>query len=287
MIWSAEQTLAAFFNGCQDLSQLCVLPLDKAGGLMQAVRAEVWGTPIEVREARSLPNLEGHFSIVSLTPMQLFQVLQSSAGIAQLQGFHTVLIGGGPMDLAMEKLLLQPDLLPVRFIHTFGMSETYSHFAGRIIGDTQGVYRVLRGYEWKIENHLLQVKSPATHGKWLETRDRVEAIGEGFLWLGRADFVVNSGGIKIHIEPLEQSIAAEFGWPLSDFFVWKRPDPVLGEALVLVHTRLEAINESLDWSFLPAYHKPKYLYQCLDAVFSNSKWLRDESLVKSKLLTSY
>ena len=284
MIWSAEQTLSAFFNCCQDLSQLCVLPLDKAGGLMQAVRAEVWNAPIEVREAASLPQLEGQFSIVSLTPMQLHHVVQSPQGIHQLLGFHTVLIGGGPIDPALEARLTQPDLLPVRFINTFGMSETYSHFAGRVIGDTHGIYRVLKGYEWKVEDELLFVQSPTTSHRWLETRDRVRAEADGFTWLGRADFVVNSGGIKLSIESIEEAISAHMGWPLTDFFVWKKTDSVLGEALVLVHTQLEAIETTSDWSFLPLYHKPKSLYHCSNPVVANGKWLRAVSFAQSRLI---
>lgn len=284
MIWSAEQTLAAFFNCCQDLSQLCVLPVDKAGGLMQAVRAEVWGTPIEVREARSLPQLEGQFSIVSLTPMQLHHVVQSPQGIRQLLGFHTILLGGGPIDATLEARLKEPDLMPVRFIHTFGMSETYSHFAGRIIGDTPSIYRVLKGYEWKIDDEMLSVKSPVTEQKWLETRDRVRADANGFTWLGRADFVANSGGIKLSIESIEFAISAHLGWPLTDFFVWKIPDPVLGEALVLAHTRQDAVEKTPDWSFLPPYHKPKCLYHCPHPAFANGKWLRVASFARSKLL---
>jgi len=284
MIWSAEQTLSAFFNCCQDLSQLCVLPLDKAGGLMQAVRAEVWNAPIEVREAASLPQLEGQFSIVSLTPMQLHHVVQSPQGIHQLLGFHTVLIGGGPIDPALEARLTQPDLLPVRFIHTFGMSETYSHFAGRVIGDTHGIYRVLKGYEWKVEDELLFVQSPTTSHRWLETRDRVRAEADGFTWLGRADFVVNSGGIKLSIESIEEAISAHMGWPLTDFFVWKKTDSVLGEALVLVHTQMEAIETTSDWSFLPPYHKPKSLYHCSNPVVANGKWLRAVSFAQSRII---
>ncbi len=284
MIWSAEQTLSAFFNCCQDLSQLCVLPLDKAGGLMQAVRAEVWNSPIEVREASSLPHLEGQFSILSLTPMQLHHVVQSPQGIHQLLGFHTVLIGGGPIEPALETRLTEPDLLPVRFIHTFGMSETYSHFAGRIIGDTHGIYRVFKGYEWKVEEELLFVKSPITGHQWLETRDRVRAEAGGFTWLGRADFVVNSGGIKLSIESIEEAVSAQLGWPLTDFFVWKRPDAVLGEELVLVHTQLTTIATTLDWSFLPPYHKPKVLYHCPHPVMANGKWQRVDSFAQSRLI---
>jgi O-succinylbenzoic acid--CoA ligase len=284
MKWSAEQTLSAFFNCCQDLSQLCVLPVDKAGGLMQAVRAEVWKTPIEVREARSLPNLEGQFSIVSLTPMQLYYVVQSPQGIESLKGFHTVLIGGGPIDPALEARLTEPDLLPVRFIHTFGMSETYSHFAGRIIGETPSIYRVLQGYEWKIDNEMLSVKSPATGNQWLQTNDRVRAEADRFSWLGRADFVVNSGGVKLSIESIEETVSAHLGWPLTDFFVWKIPDLVLGEALVLVHTQMETIEKTLDWSFLPPYHKPKFFYHCPNPVIANGKWQRAASFAQSRLI---
>lgn len=278
MIWSAERTREAWFHCCQDLSQLCVLPLDKAGGLMQAVRAEVWGSPIAIREASAVPNLEGQFSLVSLTPMQLHGVLQGDYGAHTLAQFHTVLLGGGPLDPALEQRLLEPDLLGVRFIHTFGMSETYSHFAGRVIAKTQEPYRVIPGYQWKIASDgELQVLSPCTQEQWLETRDLVQAQGPGFRWIGRRDFVVNSGAVKIHIEETESMIAKHLGWSTQAFFLWKEADPMLGERLVLVFSQHAPENRDIDWSFLPAYHKPKQWYLCETPLTQNGKWMRAAS----------
>ena len=65
----------------------------------------------------------------------------------------------------------------------------------------------------------------------------VEIIDEKhFYWLGRADHVINSGGVKIYPESLEPRIAQI----LSDngidnpFFLWGFPNKIFGEELTLV-----------------------------------------------------
>ena len=52
-----------------------------------------------------------------------------------------------------------------------------------------------------------------------------------FIWLGRTDFVINSGGVKLFPEQIEKKLM-----PLIErnFFVWKEEDKILGEKLVLV-----------------------------------------------------
>ena len=57
--WSANNTLQAWFDPGQPPIQLCVLPLTKAGGFMQIIRAAVWQTPIWVLppQANSCPDV--------------------------------------------------------------------------------------------------------------------------------------------------------------------------------------------------------------------------------------
>ncbi len=66
----------------------------------------------------------------------------------------------------------------------------------------------------------------------METNDVVELhTSNSFTWLGRLDFVINSGGIKIHPESVEKLLE-----PLIDrpFYLIGKPDEKLGEKAVLV-----------------------------------------------------
>lgn len=138
--WSAESTLNTWFthsNQPEDNTplapiQLCILPLNKAGGFMQLIRSAVWNTPIWIGPASANPFYDAKLSkshqtpshlkhvlflngevlpynpelwnqykpnILSITPMQLQLALKSETGQKILNQMHTVLIGGQAMDL--------------------------------------------------------------------------------------------------------------------------------------------------------------------------------------------
>ena len=52
-----------------------------------------------------------------------------------------------------------------------------------------------------------------------------------FLWKGRSDHVINSGGIKLHPEQIEKALSAIISVP---FFVFGKPDKRLGQSLSIV-----------------------------------------------------
>ena len=65
-----------------------------------------------------------------------------------------------------------------------------------------------------------------------DLNDLVELLSETtFRWLGRADRVVNSGGVKIFPETLESKLSSHIK---NRFFLAGIPDPELGERLVMV-----------------------------------------------------
>ncbi|HTF81761.1 MAG TPA: hypothetical protein VL947_08550, partial [Cytophagales bacterium] len=72
--------------------------------------------------------------------------------------------------------------------------------------------------------------------------------------LGRADFVINSGGIKIHPEQIEDQIGQHLSLDCS-YVISSVPDEKLGEAMVLVIEGTQIPN--IDFQFLDKYHRPK------------------------------
>lgn len=93
----------------------------------------------------------------------------------------------------------------------------------------------------------LWVKSPMSGTEKIQTNDIVDLKSENsFLWLGRVDFVVNSGGIKLHPEVLElkaESVIQEF-FPGSKFFFFGESDEKLGQKLVLILENEPSLEKS-------------------------------------------
>ena len=299
--WSAESTLNTWFthsNQPEDNTpltpiQLCILPLNKAGGFMQLIRSAVWNAPIWIAPASANPFYDAKLSkshltpshlkhvlflngevlpynpelwnqykpnILSITPMQLQLALKSETGREILNQMHTVLIGGQAMDLQLEKQILE--VFPnTRWIHTFGSTETASHFAGRILNHNTAEYTLTAGSTLNTnESGEIQISNPATNGRRITLHDKIQQTSDTtFMWLERTNLLVNSGGVKIPIEPLEKEIAQLLNWPLTSFYIAGQPHPILGEELTLFTTHsindMQRITDSL--AQLRKLHQPK------------------------------
>jgi O-succinylbenzoic acid--CoA ligase len=120
---------------------------------------------------------------------------------------------------------------------TFGMTETVSHIALAPIGTSELIYETLPGVEIGVsENQCLWIQSPLSGAEKIETNDSIELRSKNtFVWLGRADFVVNSGGIKLFPEQLEKKINPWMSerYPRVSYFFFGEADDRLGQRLVL------------------------------------------------------
>ena len=174
------------------------------------------------------------------------------------------MIGGAGLNPATRAKL---STMPFRAYETFGMTETVSHFALKLIG-VDAHFRLLPGYSIRLNAHqCLEVAGPATEGEWIATNDIVlKHTHNTFEWLGRSDFVINSGGVKLHPETLENSIRdlLEKEHIQLRFALSAMANAQLGEMLVLVY---ENTSAPLDMEYvlatlkqkLPPYSAPKQL----------------------------
>lgn len=114
------------------------------------------------------------------------------------------------------------------------MTETLSHIALRRINGEQKSqgYSPMAGVSVKINTEGCLVVGDLPLGiKGLVTHDLAQIAPDGsFTILGRTDNVINSGGVKLHLEALEEQLAA---LPFR-FVLTSVPDAVLGEALTLL-----------------------------------------------------
>src|SRR5690606_18916831 len=86
-----------------------------------------------------------------------------------------------------------------------------------------------------------------------------------FRWLGRVDHVINSGGIKLQVEQLEDKLADIFVESNfhNRFFLFPLPDDILGQKLCLAieseRYSKEVVYKLLEKRLLK-YEKPKNVY---------------------------
>lgn len=258
----------AFFGTTSSGHLLCCLNPAFIAGKMMLVRAMVWDCPITLVEPSSNPllGLEEQFSFFALVPLQLEACLAEEKSRKLLQAIPHVLIGGAALPLKIQQELVQ---LGIRAWQSFGMTETVSHIALAKIGEGELVYQALPGVVIGVnEQNCLWIQSPMIGPEKIQTNDVIELQSKNsFAWLGRADFIVNSGGIKLFPEQLEKKISAWMSerFPRVPYFFYGEADERLGQRLVLYvegeqsALNLELLEEELK-KFLGKFEIPKQIY---------------------------
>ena len=236
MLASAQAT-GAFFNTNQSSRLLCCLSPEYIAGKMMLVRAMVWDCPIWLVEPSGNPLEAIGFDpdFVAMVPLQVEKALENPKSLATLRRVKHLIIGGASISKKLKSEMIEHS---INAWQTYGMTETVSHIALAKITKGDLLYQTLPGVViGQDERGALWVKSPMSGSEKIQTTDLVELKSENsFLWLGRADFVVNSGGIKLHPEILEkktESVVHEF-FPDSRFFFFGESDERLGQKLVLI-----------------------------------------------------
>lgn len=233
--WSALQTGKAIQVRPDDHQLIC-LPLDKTAGFMQVVRSLVWKIPMTVAQTCSDPMsglpADHPYTIVSLTPAQLYAAMQAEAGQERLRRFRIILLGGDAVSPKLEQRCLEAG---IHFLHTYGMTETASHIALRKAGNA--AFYALEGVNIGVDEadgHLSVFLEAFPEMGRLHTRDAAELLPDGgFRLPGRLDNVINSGGVKIAPEPIEAALAAESVLQDRAFALAWLPDEELGQRAVL------------------------------------------------------
>lgn len=232
MIKSAERTIR-FFRLHKGDRILLSLPIHYIAGKMMLVRALVGGLDLILAAPSSRPLQEnyGTIRLAALVPLQIEESLHHGDSFGQIS---QLLIGGGELHPVTRQRL---SLLPRPEVYeSFGMTETYTHFAlKRINGPKPDQhFKILEGVRiGRDPRGCLEVEVPGVTAGPLLTSDLVEfnTHKDGFSWLGRFDNLINTGGIKIIPELLEEEVRRAIG---HECLVLHEPDRKLGNRLVLV-----------------------------------------------------
>jgi O-succinylbenzoic acid--CoA ligase len=127
------------------------------------------------------------------------------------------------------------------------------------------------------DRHCLVIDAHKISGEKIVTNDLVDVISDTqFVWKGRIDNVINSGGIKLIPEQIEEKLASSIS---NSFFVYGQADELLGEKLVLyVEGESMSIEESV-FEVLDKYEKPKEIVFITEFKrTATGKVIRDQSI---------
>lgn len=252
---SASALATGAFFGTDDTTRLlCCLNPYYIAGKMMLVRAMVWNSFVRLIAPSSNPltaiSSDQIPDFIALAPIQVLSILEHPESLHKLKQIGNIIIGGAPLRDQIKNVLVAQE---IKAFQTYGMTETVSHIALAPIEDGELTYQLLPNVEIGCDaRNALWVQSPMTCAKKIQTNDLIELTTDGrFRWLGRVDFVINSGGIKIHPDFLakktEAIISNYFGH--SAYFFFGMEDAVLGEKLVLLiqtHSQdLEPVNQLL------------------------------------------
>lgn len=227
LIDSAKRT-GAFLNLKSGDSALCCLPLDFIAGKMMFIRALILNLKLYYITPTSYPIKYLNFPInfCAMTPMQV------SCSLHKIKLIKKLIIGGSVVSEELKKELFKYNNL---IYESFGMTETYSHFACKKLSQLSKLdyFSVLDGFSISQDKRgCLVVKTPF-HNSLLVTNDVVKINHQTFKFLGRLDFMINSGGIKIFPEIIEKKIY-QLGYINYEFIVSSVYDKQLGEKLILI-----------------------------------------------------
>lgn len=250
LIESAKNT-CVFFNLTKESKALLCIPTTFIGGKMLLVRGLVSGMDVHTVKPSSSPleQINACFHFVALTPQQAVQSSREA-----LEYFAHVIIGGGEVNTALENKLRD---IKCNSYSTYGMTETASHVALKHIGK-QEYFEALPNVSFTQDHrNCLIIHAPKLLENPLTTNDVVDLLSATqFIWKGRFDNVINSGGIKIHPEAIEKKLEP---FITCRYFVSKLPDDVLGEKIVLVIESDKEIHIDFSSTTLTPYEKPKQL----------------------------
>lgn len=262
LLASAKATGNYFNFKAGEKLALC-LSISTIGGKMQVIRSLIWDMPLVVTDVSRNPllHLNEKIRFCSLTPIQLERICEESP--EKLKQIDTVLLGGASVSTTLIEKIEQ---LNLNVYEGFGMTETVSHIALRKIQhSTFNIqnFKCLEGVSVSEKNGKLIIKATHLGIEYLETNDEIELISPSeFKWLGRTDFVINSGGYKFHPEVLEQKLSLYLTLP---FFIIGEKDTEFQEIVTffiehIYSKELEANLTALFATHFSPYEKPKKMY---------------------------
>lgn len=220
-----------FFNFQPGQRLLLNLSPNYIAGKLMIVRALLHQMKIVVSSLEHNPLLnlrEMNLDFAAFVPYQIQAIFNDSSSIVKYEKISQVIIGGAPLS---EDWLMRLSICSNKNFATFGMTETITHFALKNISNQDDYYACLPGISIDVDERGCLVINKNKISEKLITNDLIDKIDDQhFRWIGRIDNVINSAGIKISPELVEQKIQHLLK---SNFFIHGRKSERFGEEAVL------------------------------------------------------
>lgn len=238
------------------------LPNHYIAGKMMLVRAMILGLEIDCVEPKTQPIFDCniHYDFCAMVPIQL------KCTIKNVNNIKTIIIGGSKITQALIQKIAN---FPNRIFETYGMTETSTHIAVKQLQskfyNSDNEFNALPEVSFSQDKrNCLKIRAPHLVDEELVTNDIVNLTSStSFKWLGRYDNVVNSGGVKLFPEQIEDKLQAVIN---ERFLVASKPDDDLGNKLILIienpKKSLELYKKELSLvKELDKFELPKEIYK--------------------------
>jgi O-succinylbenzoic acid--CoA ligase len=237
------------------------LPSHYIAGKMMLVRAMILGLEIDCVEPSAHPifDYEKQYDFCAMIPLQLKHTINYTYNI------DTIIVGGSKVT---KPLLEKLKGCESKFYETYGMTETVTHVAVRQLTSKASkgarLFTALPNVTFgQDERNCLIINASKLVNEALVTNDIVDLKSEtSFELLGRYDNVINSGGVKLFPEQIEDKLQ-----PVIDerFIIASEEDATLGEKLILIVENPRDSTDSISKRIchlkgLTKYEVPKCIY---------------------------
>ena len=267
MVHSAVAT-GDYFGLAPGNTALHCLPTGFIAGKMMLVRALILGLELDIVEPNSQPLLfiDKPYDFCAMVPLQL----QNS--INQLRDIKTLIVGGAAVSNKLQNKIQETNC---NIYATYGMTETITHIAVKKLNNLPSLrgsktkqpdgetFEILPNISIsKDDRECLVINAPQLTDVPVVTNDIIEICSKNsFKLLGRIDNVINSGGIKLFPEQIEEKLAQVIE---ASFFIASRKDDSLGECLILIiegSRNIEQITKAIKTlTNLNTYEIPKQIF---------------------------
>lgn len=230
------------------------LPSNYVAGKMMLVRAMILGLEMDLVEPTSQPifDYDKVYDFAAMLPMQFQSTL------TYLHNVKIIIVGGSSVSQHLTEL---SKTIQSKVYATYGMTETATHIALKALNNDRKnpYFKVLPKVSISQDDRgCLVIDAPKISSELIVTNDIVKLHSNTeFEWLGRIDNVINSGGVKLFPEQIEEKLKGKIP---HQFFIASESDELLGERLILV---LESETNHLDTSLFGSLEKfeiPKNIY---------------------------
>jgi O-succinylbenzoic acid--CoA ligase len=236
MVHSAVLT-GEYFGLQPGAKALHCLPANFIAGKMMLVRAMILGLSIDIIPPTTTPEIpfETKYDFAAMLPAQVQHCLP------KLHQIRTLIVGGAALSKTLRATIAHSHQ---GVFETYGMTETLSHIALRPVTKEEVPFTTLPKVSVSTsDEECLIITAPHISNTPIVTGDIVVCpTSTTFEYVGRKDFMINSGGRKLHPEQIEEKLKPLISTP---FFIHKKADEKFGELPVLF-VEGESTDLSLD-----------------------------------------